>query len=315
MVHAEKGRAAQSLAVQRASPGTRSHIKVVLADYAYILPALAVLAFVVGYPIMYTVVLSFYETPPSLPGRYWAGLSNFRTILASREFLDVTLNTIYWALPSAILAFALGIPAALALNLGLLGQGLLRGLLLIPWVISTVTAAYVWRWLYHADFGLINGFLIQIGVTNRPILFLDSPQLVIPALIVVNVWKSFPFVMVMSLAGLQTVPRELLEAAAIDGANAVRRFWHVTVPYLRNVLFVTFILLLISNLEHFTIPWLMTGGGPARASQIWSIDIYTTAFRSLQFGLASAYSTIVFAIVLVFAYLYVRALTRDGGVG
>ncbi|MCM8748937.1 sugar ABC transporter permease [Thermomicrobiaceae bacterium CFH 74404] len=311
MDHAGRGPAVRALPGRRGATKGRSRASEVAADYAYILPALAVLVFVVGYPIVYTLVLSFYETPPSLPGRFWTGLGNYRTILTSAEFFDVTLNTVYWALPSTILAFALGIPAALALNQGLPGQGILRGLLLIPWVISTVTAAYVWRWLYHADFGLVNGFLMQLGLISRPILFLDSPTLVIPALIVVNVWKTFPFVMVMTLAGLQTVPRELLEAAAIDGATAVRRFWHVTVPYLRNVLFVTFILLLISNLEHFTIPWLMTGGGPARASQIWSIDIYTIAFRSLQFGLASAYSTIVFAIVLVFAYLYVRALTKE----
>lgn len=314
MDHAGRGPVAQPLPAKRVTTKARSRAREVAADYAYILPALAVLAFVVGYPIVYTLILSFYDTPPSLPGRFWTGLGNYRTILTSSEFVDVTLNTVYWAVPSTILSFALGIPAAVALNQGLPGQGILRGILLIPWVISTVTAAYVWRWLYHADFGLINGFLMQIGLTDRPILFLDSTDLVIPALVVVNVWKSFPFVMVMTLAGLQTVPRELLEAASIDGATAVRRFWHVTIPYLRNVLFVTFILLLISNLEHFTIPWLMTGGGPARASQIWSIEIYTTAFRSLQFGLASAYSTIVFVIVLIFAYLYVRALTREDAV-
>jgi len=284
------------------------------SDYLYILPALLVLLFVVGYPIGYTVALSFYDTPPSLPGKYWTGLTNYRTILSNPEFWHVTLNTLYWTIPSTVLAFILGVPAALALNRRLPLQGFLRGLLLIPWVISNVTTAYVWRWLYHSDFGLINGFLLQLGIIDRPLQFLDSIRLVMPSLIVVNVWKDFPFVMVMTLAGLQTVPRELLEAAAIDGANAWQRFWRITIPYLQNVLFVTFVLQLISNLNHFTIPWLMTGGGPARASQIWSIDIYTMAFQSLQFGMASAYSTLVFGIILLLAYFYVRALTTQEGV-
>jgi multiple sugar transport system permease protein len=280
----------------------------------YILPSLILLVFVVGYPIFYTILLSFYSTPAISPDRYWVGLSNYTDLLRSRTFWEATKNTLYWTIPSTFGAFLLGVPAALALNQTLLGRSLLRSVFLIPWVISTVAAAYVWRWLYHSDFGLINGYLMAWGAIQRPLLFLDSTDLVIPSLVLVNVWKTFPFVMVMTLAGLQAVPSELLEAASIDGAGTVRRFFAVTLPYLRNVFLITFLLLFISNLEHFTIPWLMTGGGPARSSQIWAIDIYTTAFRGLAFGLASAYSTLVFGIVLLFAILYVRLLTRREGV-
>ncbi len=282
--------------------------------YLYILPSLVVLSFVVAYPIFYTILLGFYSTPAISPDRYWVGLSNYIDLLRSRTFWETTQNTLYWTIPSTIGAFLLGVPAALALNQTLLGRSLLRSIFLIPWVISTVAAAYVWRWLYHSDFGLLNGYLMAWGIIQRPLLFLDSTNLVIPSLVIVNVWKTFPFVMVMTLAGLQAVPSELLEAASIDGAGTVRRFFAVTLPYLRNVFLITFLLLFISNLEHFTIPWLMTGGGPARASQIWAIDIYTTAFRGLEFGLASAYSTLVFAIVLLFATVYVRLLTRREGV-
>ena len=128
-----------------------------------------------------------------------------------------------------------------------IGRSLVRGLLMIPYVISYVAAAYVWRWLYQSDFGLISGVLYDAFIIDSPINFLDSTSMVMPALIVANVWKEFPFAMIMLLAGLQTVPQQLLNAARVDGANAWNRFWHVTVPTLRGVIIITSILLFVGN--------------------------------------------------------------------
>ena len=133
-----------------------------------------------------------------------------------------------------------------------------------------------------------------------------------PSLIVANVWKEFPFAMIMLLAGLQTVPQQLLNAARVDGANAWNRFWHVTVPTLRGVIIITSILLFVGNLNSFGLVWIMTGGGPANASQIWITEVYTLAFQSLQYGRASAYSVILFVVMLCLGYFYVRALTGGG---
>ena len=130
-----------------------------------------------------------------------------------------------------------------------------------------------------------------------------------PSLIIANVWKEFPFAMIMLLAGLQTVPQQLLNAARVDGANAWNRFWHVTVPTLRGVIIITSILLFVGNLNSFGLVWIMTGGGPANASQIWITEVYTLAFQSLQYGRASAYSVILFIVMLALGYFYVRALT------
>jgi multiple sugar transport system permease protein len=130
-----------------------------------------------------------------------------------------------------------------------------------------------------------------------------------PSLIVANVWKEFPFAMIMMLAGLQTVPEQLLKAARVDGANAWQRFLHVTVPHLRSVILVTTILLFVANLNSFVLVWIMTGGGPAGASQIWITQVYTLAFQALQYGRASAYSVILFIVMLGFGYFYVKALT------
>jgi multiple sugar transport system permease protein len=281
-------------------------------DYLWVAPALLVMVLVIGYPFVYTIDLSFYETPPSSSNWYFNGVGNYAQILSDRGFWAITLNTFYWAVGSTVLAFLIGFGAALVVQREFWGRGLLRGLLLIPYVISYVAAAYVWRWLYHSDYGLISGLLYEFYLIDSNINFLDSTSMVMPSLIVANVWKEFPFAMIMLLAGLQTVPQQLLNAARIDGANAWNRFWHVTVPYLRSVILITTILLFVGNLNSFVLVWIMTGGGPAQASQIWITQVYTLAFQSLQYGRASAYSVILFIVMLGFGYFYVRALTRRG---
>jgi multiple sugar transport system permease protein len=187
---------------------------------------------------------------------------------------------------------------------------LLRGLLLIPWVVSAVAASYVWKWLYHSDFGVIGALAVQFGITSEPINFVDNTSTVLPSLIVVNVWKEFSFAMIMLMAGLQTVPEQLLRAAQVDGASAWQRFWHVTFPHLAGVSTVTVLLLTVQNFNSFIIPWIMTGGGPAGASDIWITQIYQLAFGRQRWGVASAYSVILFAIMMTLGYFYVRALTR-----
>jgi multiple sugar transport system permease protein len=186
-----------------------------------------------------------------------------------------------------------------------------RAALLVPWVVSAVAAAYVWRWVLHSDYGLVSGSLMQWGIIDSPLVLLDSKERVMPTLIAVNVWKEFPFVMVMLTAGLQTVPEGLLRAARIDGASTWNQFRHVTVPHLRGVILITTLLLVVINLNSFTLVWLMTGGGPANASQLWITEIYNIAFRSLQYGLASAFSVILFVIMLALGYFYVKALTGN----
>jgi multiple sugar transport system permease protein len=281
-------------------------------DYLWVAPALLVMVLVIGYPFVYTIDLSFYETPPSSPNWYPNGINNYIQILSDQSFWAITLNTLYWAVGSTVLAFLIGLGAALVVQREFFGRGLVRGLLMIPYVISYVAAAYVWRWLYHSDYGLISGVLYEWYIIDSPINFLDSTSMVMPSLIVANVWKEFPFAMIMLLAGLQTVPQQLLNAARVDGANAWNRFWHVTVPTLRGVIVITSILLFVGNLNSFVLVWIMTGGGPAGASQIWITQVYTLAFQSLQYGRASAYSVILFIVMLSLGYFYVRALTRGG---
>jgi multiple sugar transport system permease protein len=282
------------------------------ADYLYVAPALIVMAIVIAYPIYYTVYLSFFSTPPNLAmeDRIFVGFENYGRILGASSFHEATINTLVWTIFSTAIAFVLGFGAAIVLNGVFVGRGLARGILMIPYVISAVAASYVWRWMYHSDFGVIGAASVALGLTTEPLNFLDNTQTVMASLIAVNVWKEFPFAMIMMLAGLQTVPDQLLRAARVDGAGAWHRFWHVTMPHLKGVTIVTVLLLLVANLNSFTIPWIMTGGGPAGASEIWITHIYQIAFGRIRFGLASAYSVILFVVMMALGYFYVKALTR-----
>ncbi|HEV7719501.1 MAG TPA: sugar ABC transporter permease [Arsenicitalea sp.] len=282
------------------------------ADYLYVLPALLVMLIVIAYPVYYTIELSFFKTPPNLQmkDKVFVGLDNYATILSSSSFREVTMNTLIWTVFSTLFAFLIGLAAALALHREFIGRGVLRALLLIPYVVSAVAASYVWKWLYHSDFGVIGALAVQFGLTDKPINFLDNLHTVLPSLIVVNVWKEFSFAMIMLMAGLQTVPDQLLRAAQVDGANAWQRFWHVTFPHLKSVSMVTVLLLMVSNFNSFIIPWVMTGGGPAGASDIWITQIYNIAFGRQRYGVAAAYSVILFIVMMTLGYFYVKALTR-----
>ena len=282
------------------------------ADYAYVLPALVVMLVVIAYPVYYTIDLSFYQTPPGLQLRdkTFIGLDNYEAILSSPVFWQVTWNTIIWTVGSTFFSFVLGFGAALALHREFKGRGVLRAILLIPWVVSAVAASYVWRWIYHSDFGVIGAALVGLGITDRPPNFIDNVSTVLPSLIVVNVWREFSFAMIMLMAGLQTVPEQLLRAAQVDGANTWQRFWHVTVPQLKGVSTVTILLLAVGNFNSFIIPWIMTGGGPAGASHIWITHIYELAFGRQRWGVAAAYSVLLFLILMTLGVFYVRALSR-----
>jgi multiple sugar transport system permease protein len=282
------------------------------ADYLYVLPAVVVMLIVIAYPVYYTIDLSFFRTPASLQlkDKIFTGLDNYSTILSSAAFWKVTVNTLIWTIASTLIAFALGLGAALALHREFIGRGVLRALLLIPWVVSAVAASYVWRWLYHSDFGAIGALSVQLGLTAEPINFIDNVHTALPSLIVVNIWREFSFAMIMLMAGLQTVPEQLLRAAQVDGATAWQRFWHVTFPHLSGVSMVTILLLAVSNFNSFIIPWIMTGGGPSNATHIWITHIYELAFGRQRWGVAAAYSVLLFLIMMVLGYFYVKSLTR-----
>jgi multiple sugar transport system permease protein len=299
-----------------ASPPKKPHIGQrawqARADYLYVAPAILVMLIVIAYPIYYTIELSLFNTPANLQlsQKQWTGLSNYTAILSSPVFWKVTWQTLVWTVLSTFFAFVLGLGAALSLHREFVGRAFLRGLLLVPWVVSAVAASYVWKWLYHSDFGAISAMLTAAGLIDKPINFVDNTQTSLYALIVVNIWKEFSFAMIMLMAGLQTVPEQLLRAAQVDGASPWQRFWHVTFPHLSGVSTVTVLLLVVQNFNSFIIPFIMTGGGPVGSTQIWITHIYELAFLRQRWGLGAAYAVLLFLIMMTLGYFYVRALTR-----
>jgi multiple sugar transport system permease protein len=282
------------------------------SDYLYVLPAILVMLIVIAYPIYYTIELSFFNTPASLAlsQKTFNGLDNYTAILSSPIFWKVSWQTLIWTVLSTFFAFLLGLGAALALHREFIGRGVMRGILLIPWVVSAVAASYVWKWLYHSDFGAIGALLVQLGLSDGPINFLDNTSTGLYSLIVVNVWKEFSFAMIMLMAGLQTVPDTLLRAAQVDGASPWQRFWHVTWPNLQGVSMVTVLLLVVQNFNSFIIPFIMTGGGPVGSTQIWITHIYELAFLRQRWGVGAAYAVLLFLIMMTLGYFYVKALSR-----
>ena len=283
------------------------------ADYVYVLPALIVMGLVILYPLISVLWLSVHYTSPYGGGEKFVGLSNYNDARLDEHFGLVIRNTIVWTVGSTVFALALGMAAAILLSRPIRFRSFFRSVLFIPYVIGQVTAAFVWKWMFHADFGVISGLLIQLHLIKTPIKFIDSTSLVMPSLILVNVWKEFPFAMIMLLAGLQTIPEQLYNAAKIDGAGRWRRFTDITIPQLLPVLTITSILLIISNVNAFTIVWILTGGGPAYHSQIFITHVYSQAFvGSPHFELASALGVMIFLTLMIFAIFYVRLLTREG---
>jgi multiple sugar transport system permease protein len=204
----------------------------------------------------------------------------------------------------------LGTAAGIALNQRFRGRGAVRALVLIPWIVPGIVAATTWAWMFHSEFGIINYGLSEAGLISGPVGWLTDPNLVLPALIAVNVWKMFPFVAVMVLAGLQAIPESLYEAARVDGASFLEEVRYITLPQLRPILASITLLLLIWGLNGITIIYAMTKGGPANRSLITPIQIYKQGFEFFRFGEAAALSVLFFVVVLVFVAIYIRAFGR-----
>jgi multiple sugar transport system permease protein len=280
-----------------------------LFGFLLTLPALALFAAVIFYPLIGALTTSLFEQSLVLPGRTFVGLDNFRAVL-STEFWPVLRNTLVFTTGSTVLPVLVGFALALALNTGIRGRGILRGLFLFPWVIPSVVVSFVWLWIFNANYGLLNGVLQGIGLIDEPVSWLGQPGTATAAIIVAKTWASFPWIMVMLLAGLQTVPVALTEAAALDGAGPIARFRHVTMPHLRGIFGIVVLLEVIWNLQHFDMIYVLTGGGPAGSTTTFAVAVYDDAFRSFDLGKASALGALWLALILVLVVVYVRVSER-----
>lgn len=279
----------------------------------YVLPALFIIAFAMLGPLIYTIIQSLYKSTLYTPTWQFTGFSQYASLIMEDEFRQSIGHTLIWTVGSVTFQFLVGFAAAMFIHQKFLkGRTGLRILLMVPWVLPSIIGAIVWQWMYNSDFGIINYFLQSIGLVNSSVAWLSDPKVAMNAAIIVNVWKMFPYVMLMIEASLQTVPESIKEAAQIDGARPIRVFFTVTLPHIWGTCTTLILLLVIWTLNAFTFIFVLTGGGPNNATQTLPMYIQKMSFQNYDFGRASAAGTILFIITAFVSIVYMKLVSRDG---
>lgn len=277
-----------------------------------LLPALILLALVVFYPLVEAILLSFKNVNlMNLNTTTPAGLANYKQLLQDPLFWQALKNTIIYVICSVLAGLVLGMASALVLNEELPFRSFFRGIALIPWVVPGVVVALLFLYMFNSQAGVIDYVLIKLGITHHFVQWWGSTHNALSAEIIANVWNQTPFYMLMILAGLQTVPQDEYEAAKIDGATAIKRFWYVTMPNIRGILLSVTSLMVIWNFNSFDTIWATTQGGPINATTTLSIFVYRTAFNGLNVGYAAAIGVAWLIVLLFFLVFYIRGL--EGG--
>ena len=270
--------------------------------------ALATLILIVG-PALYAISLSFYEQQSLTSEPVWVGFANYARVLAGDEFWNALWNGFVYAMAAIVLQVVLGIGFALLLHQPFYGRSLLRGLAFLPYLLPTVVAVLTFKWMIDGSLGIVTIVLDTLGLP--PIYWFETESAAMMSVILVSVWLWTPFVTTTFLAGLQTVPVQLYEAARVDGAGPIRRFFHVTLPALRPILIVIILLRGIWMFNKFDIIWLTTGGGPLGATEHLPVLAYRQAFTLFDLGSGAAIATLSFLALLVIVTLYFWLFPMD----
>lgn len=276
--------------------------------WLFLVPSLMLFLMFTALPVVTAFAISFSSWDLFNPPRF-IGLRNYTTLWSDPIFRQVLGNTGYFVLAAVPLQMLLGLLCALGLNRRIPGQGIFRTLFFLPAVTSTVGAGLVWAWLFNSNFGLINMGLSMLGVTTLP-RWLVSSDWAMPSVIIVAVWQSLGYSMVLFLAGLQNIRQEIYEAAAIDGATGWARFRHITLPLLSPITFFVLIISIIGSFQVFELVYVMTKAGPANATNTLVYYIYQNGFQFYQMGYASAAAMVLFLIVLVLTLVQYRLQDR-----
>lgn len=278
----------------------------------FLLPTVVVLTCVVLYPFVYALVLSFQDKTPGSPARF-IGFANYIELFSDLEFLQILWNTIYYTAFAVFIKFVIGLASAMVLNQPRRFNYIYRTILFIPWAVPTVVAALVWLWIYNEFNGLLNILLIELGVLDQGIAWLAEPRYAMWAVIAVAVWHGTPFYTMHFLAGLQAIPKELYEAAEIDGAGQIRKFWHITIPSMSTVFAITLMLSTVFTSTSITVVNILTNGAPANLTQIIPNESFNVTIQASRMGLGSAINMVLVPLLVVFIIILTRRLLRKNG--
>src|SRR5438093_259009 len=281
--------------------------------YLFLFPAMLVILGLVAYPFASAIVMTFQAKTAGAPGRF-IGLDNYRELLRSEQFLRAVVNTVSYTAIGVGFKFLLGLSMALVLNQERFGNNLFRSFLLIPWAIPTVMSALNWRWIFDDASGLINNVLVRLNLIDETISWLSDPHLAMLSVIAVVVWQGTPFFTMSFLAGLQSIPKELYEAAEIDGASVLQQFRYITLPRLQPVFITVVMLASIFTSAGIQFVYILTNGGPSDRTMIFPLLSYNLALGGAQrLGMGATVSLFFFPILVVFIIFLTRRMLRVKG--
>lgn len=281
------------------------------AALAFMAPLAAVLFGVAVFPIGYSFYISLYNLKLTRPQRVpFVWFDNYLTVLSDPRFWAAVERTVVFTVIAVAAIAVIALLAALLLNEDFRGRRILSAVLLVPWAIPYVADALMWKWIYDSNYGALNGLLLQLGFIDSYMVWLGDAKKTLPLIAQAFVWKEVPLATILLLVGLKTIPADLYAAAKVDGANAVQRFFHVTLPALKPSFALVVIYDAMMAIRHFDLFFILTEGGPGNASDVVAWRIYVETFRNLSFGTGAAMSYLLSLGTMALAYAVIRSLAR-----
>lgn len=279
--------------------------------WVFLAPGLIIYSVVVVYPMLYSAYLSLFRWDGVAPKKIFVGFQNYVTLLTRNEVFWVALkNNAIWLMAALLVPTGIGLGLALLLNSRFRGSHIFRSIFYFPAVLSLAVVGLIWTWIYHPDLGLANQLLDALGLKVLKRNWLSDPQIAIYPVILAATWNAVGLPMLLFLAGLQTIPPEMHEAAKVEGAGPIRRFLYVTFPLLRETTLIVLAITSINALKAYDIVYAMTNGGPANRTQLLSTWMYFLTYNYNEVGLGTAIAVVLFSLTLIFAIPYIRMMTR-----
>jgi len=277
------------------------------------LPAFAMILGVVGYPLLYSIYITFHKMNFARAGLgpQFVGLKNYVRVFERADFWKAFLRSSLFVVYDLFVGMPLGLAIAILLNQRFKFRGVARATILLPYVLSGTVLGLIWKWIYNPNHGALNALLQQLGLISEYVAWLAEPGRALQMVILVNLWQGTPWAIIMYLAGLQTIPLELYDAAKVDGASGWQTLFRVTLPLLTPITLAMLVLKTVWTFQVFDIVWVLTRGGPASATQVVSYFIYYSSFFQLKFGYAAAMSYVLLGIILVLVFIYYRLIRHE----
>jgi multiple sugar transport system permease protein len=279
--------------------------------FLFLAPLATVLLAVAVFPILYSFYVSLFSLKLTRPNRVpFVGLGNYTAVLSDPQFWQAVERTVLFSVMSVIAIAVLALLIALLLNQDFPGRRILSAVLLVPWAIPYVADALMWKWIYDSNYGALNGLLYQLDFINNYMVWLGDSDKTLALIANAFVWKEVPLATILLLVGLKTIPADLHAAAKVDGADAIRRFFHITVPGLTSSFALVIVYETMMAIRHFDLFFILTEGGPGDASHVVAWRIYVETFRNLSFGTGAAMAYILALATLALAYAVIRTLAQ-----